>query len=175
MILHTCVHACSSVAQSCPTLCDPLVCTPLDSSVHGIFQARILEWAAISCSMRSPWPRNWTHVSYVSCVGRRVFFFFFLTTVPPGKPAWSYTGDKIVWNLHTHTHRHTQMRTSKTEEVRIRWVNYINTNVLALILCYSLKNKMFCYPWGKLEKCTKYLSVLFLQMHVILHLSIKFN
>ena len=76
---------------------------------------------------------------------------------------------------HTHTHRHTQMRTSKTEEVRIRWVNYINTNVLALILCYSLKNKMFCYPWGKLEKCTKYLSVLFLQMHVILHLSIKFN
>ena len=35
-------------AQSCPTLCDPVDCSPPDSSVHGIFQARILEWVAIS-------------------------------------------------------------------------------------------------------------------------------
>ena len=38
----------SSVAQSCLTLCDPMDCSLLGSSVHGIFQARILEWAAIS-------------------------------------------------------------------------------------------------------------------------------
>ena len=36
------------VAQSCPTLCDPMDCSPPDSSVHVIFQARILEWVAIS-------------------------------------------------------------------------------------------------------------------------------
>ena len=36
-----------SVAQSCPTLCDPMNYSPPDSSVHGIFQARILEWVAI--------------------------------------------------------------------------------------------------------------------------------
>ena len=36
--------------HSCPTLCDPMDCTPLGSSVHGIFQARILEWFAISFS-----------------------------------------------------------------------------------------------------------------------------
>ena len=37
-----------SVAQLCPTLCDPMDCSPPGSSVHGIFQARILEWIAIS-------------------------------------------------------------------------------------------------------------------------------
>ena len=40
----------SSVAQSCPTLGDPMDCNPPVSSVHGIFQARILEWVAISFS-----------------------------------------------------------------------------------------------------------------------------
>ena len=39
------------VAQSCPTLCDPVDCNLLGLSVHGIFQARILEWAAISYSI----------------------------------------------------------------------------------------------------------------------------
>ena len=39
-----------SVAQSCPTLCDPVDCSPPDSSVHGSLQARILEWIAISFS-----------------------------------------------------------------------------------------------------------------------------
>ena len=36
----------SEVAQSCPTLCDPMHCSPPGSSVHGIFQARVLEWDA---------------------------------------------------------------------------------------------------------------------------------
>ena len=37
----------SEVAESCPTLCDPMDCSPPGSSVHGIFQARVLEWVAI--------------------------------------------------------------------------------------------------------------------------------
>ena len=36
--------------QSCPTLCDPMDCGPPGSSVHGIFQARVLEWGAIAFS-----------------------------------------------------------------------------------------------------------------------------
>ena len=40
------------VSQSCPTLCDSMDCTPLGSSVHGILQARILEWVAISFSKK---------------------------------------------------------------------------------------------------------------------------
>ena len=39
------------VAQSCPTLSDPMDCSPLGSSVHGIFQARVLEWGAIAFSI----------------------------------------------------------------------------------------------------------------------------
>ena len=40
----------SEIAQSCPTLPDPMDCSPLGSSVHGIFQARVLEWGAIAFS-----------------------------------------------------------------------------------------------------------------------------
>ena len=45
----------SEVVQSCPTLCDPMDCSPClpGSSVHGIFQARVLEWVAISFSRGS--------------------------------------------------------------------------------------------------------------------------
>ena len=52
----------SSVAQSCLTLCDPMDYSLLRSSVHGIFQARILEWVAISFSRGSSPPRDWTRV-----------------------------------------------------------------------------------------------------------------
>ena len=40
----------SEVAQSCPTLHDPMDCSPPGSSLHGIFQARVLEWGAIAFS-----------------------------------------------------------------------------------------------------------------------------
>src|SRR5574337_383653 len=43
----------SEVIQSCPTLCDPMDCSPPGSSIHGIFQARVLEWGAIAFSGRS--------------------------------------------------------------------------------------------------------------------------
>ena len=52
----------SEVAQSCPTLCDPVDCSPPGSSVHGILQARVLEWVAISFSRGSSQPRDQTHV-----------------------------------------------------------------------------------------------------------------
>ena len=46
------------VAESCPTLCDPMVCSLPGSSIHGIFQARTLEWVAISYSKGSSPPRD---------------------------------------------------------------------------------------------------------------------
>ena len=61
---------CVLVAQSCPTLCDPVDCNPPGSSVHEIFQARILEWVAISFSRGSSQPRDWT---WVSCTAGRFF------------------------------------------------------------------------------------------------------
>ena len=58
----------SRVAQSCPTLWDPMDCSLPGSSVHTIFQARILEWLAISFSRVSSWPTDWTQVFHI--VGR---------------------------------------------------------------------------------------------------------
>ena len=50
ILLNTLLLLVSEVAQSCPTLCDPMDCSPPGSSIHGILQARILEWGAISFS-----------------------------------------------------------------------------------------------------------------------------
>ena len=61
-----CVHA-----QSCPTLCNPMDCSLPGSSVHGILQARILEWVVISFSRGSSQPRDWT---YISCTSRQILY-----------------------------------------------------------------------------------------------------
>ena len=58
------------VAQLYLTLCRPMDCNPSGSSVHGILQARILEWVAICFSRGSSWPRDWT---WVSCITGRFF------------------------------------------------------------------------------------------------------
>ena len=58
-----------SVAQSCPILCDPMDCSLPDSSVHGIFRVRLLEWVAISFSRGASPSRDWTHLS---CIGRQM-------------------------------------------------------------------------------------------------------
>ena len=66
---NVCVLSCS-VTESCPTLCNSLDLNLPGSSVHGISWARILEWVALSYSRGSSQPRDWTHFSYVSCIGK---------------------------------------------------------------------------------------------------------
>ena len=84
--------AASQLLQSCLTLCNPTDSSPLGSfipgilharilewvaisfSVHGILQARILEWVAIPFPSRSSQPRDWTHISWVSCIGRMILY-----------------------------------------------------------------------------------------------------
>ena len=60
----------SEVGQSCLTVCDPVHCSPPGSSIHGVLQARILEWVAVSFSRGSSQPRNRT---YVYCIAGRHF------------------------------------------------------------------------------------------------------
>ncbi|CAI9171995.1 unnamed protein product [Rangifer tarandus platyrhynchus] len=60
------------VAKSCLTVCDPMDCRLPGSSVHGISQATILEWAAISFSGGSSGPRDRTCISCVSCIDKRI-------------------------------------------------------------------------------------------------------
>ena len=56
----------SEVAQACPTLCDPMDCSSPGFSIHGIFQARVLEWVAISFPRGSSQPRDQTRVSRIA-------------------------------------------------------------------------------------------------------------
>ena len=69
------LHMCScSVAQSCPTPCCPMDCSPPGFSVHGDLQARILEWVAIYSFQGAAWPRNRSQVSYFSCICRQILY-----------------------------------------------------------------------------------------------------
>jgi len=80
----------SEVAQLCPTLCHPMDCSLPCSSVHGIFQARVLEWVAISFSRGSSQPRDWTWVFHI--VGR-----CFVHIIVPGVTVHFLEG--CAWHL----------------------------------------------------------------------------
>ena len=84
----------SSGAQSCLTLCDPMDCSPPTSSVHGILQARILEWVAISFSMGYSWPRDQPQVS---CIMSR----FFLLLSHQGSPEY-----RTKWPINSKISKH---------------------------------------------------------------------
>ena len=75
-----CVCACThaKLLQLCPTLCHAMDCSPPDSSVHGILQARMVEWVAISSFSGSSWPRDRTRGSWIAGS--------FFTTEPLGSP-----------------------------------------------------------------------------------------
>ena len=69
------------VTKSCLALCNSMDCSPPGSSIHGILQARILEWGVISFSRGSSWPRDQTQVS---CMASRFF------------TVWATTGQRWV-------------------------------------------------------------------------------
>ena len=85
------------MAQSCLTLCDPMDYSPPGSSVHGIFQTRVLKCAAISCSRASSWPRCQTSVICVSCIGRQILYEY--ATWKPEKPYSAYNEQSTNYDL----------------------------------------------------------------------------
>ena len=74
----------SEVAQSCPTLCDPMDCSLPGFSVHGIFQARVLEWGATAFSERLPRMTQKSPLCgiYVWPLGLPLYFLGFLSILP---------------------------------------------------------------------------------------------
>ena len=77
----------SEVIQSCPTLCDPMDCSLPGFSVHGIFQARVPKWVAISLSGGSSQPRDQTRVSQMQAAA--------WPSESPGKPKNEKAGLKL--------------------------------------------------------------------------------
>ena len=72
MLLQIHIYAAAAKSfQSCPTLSNPMDCGPPGSSVHGILQARILDWVALPSSRGSSLPKVQTHISYI---GRWVLY-----------------------------------------------------------------------------------------------------
>ena len=104
-LITTCVCVCVLVTQLCPTLCDPMNCSPPGFSVHGILQARILEWIAIPFSRGSSRARDRTLVSCTAAI--------FFTVWDTGKSHYnlitsfktpsSYTGI-TSWSTRTSTY-----------------------------------------------------------------------
>ena len=88
------------VTKSCLTLCDPMDCSPPGSSVHGISQARILEWDAISFSNGYSRPRDWTQVS---CIGRWILYY------------WAIREAGLKHNIHTQFRHRTALRYLKED------------------------------------------------------------
>ena len=74
------LYSICACAQSCPTRCDPMDCSQPGSSAHGIFQARVLEWVAISSSRVCSRPKDQTRVSYI---GRRILYPLSCGRTPP--------------------------------------------------------------------------------------------
>ena len=100
----------SEIAQLCPTLRDLMDCSLPVSSVYGIFQARILEWVAISFSRGSSWPRDQTRVSHIA--GRCFTLWATREATVRRKLSltWSvqwtslcYSGMYLIWLLANHT------------------------------------------------------------------------
>ena len=84
----------SDVAESCPTLCDSMDYSLPGSSVHGIFQTRVLEWAAISFSRGSSRPRDQTQVS---CIADRRFTILATREALGGEEVMSKVQENISW------------------------------------------------------------------------------
>ena len=84
------VHIINDISVVCVLsrvgLCDPMECNLPGSCVHGISQARILEWVAISSSRGYSWPRDQTHIS---CIGRRILYHRAPREAQKGWTTWS--------------------------------------------------------------------------------------
>ena len=71
------------------------VCSSSGSSVHGISQATIVEWVAISFSRESSWPRDRTHIPCILCIAGRLHFFFFLMLSYQGSPVLGFKWSEV--------------------------------------------------------------------------------
>ena len=113
--------------QSCLTLCDPLGCSPPGSSVHGILQARRLEWVAMPSSRGSSRHKDWIQVS---CIAGRFFFTIWATREAPNilniTPTSSYIEGKSC-NLSRYIHISlNQAEASIIKNLKINRLTYLD-------------------------------------------------
>ena len=89
------------VTQSCPTLSDPMDCSLPSSSIHGIFQARVLEWGAIAFSKEDTWKSsNMPHYKVSPTrSGTILFWYLFLSICSLKMPGTQNVHNKYLWDV----------------------------------------------------------------------------
>ena len=122
------VHAKS--LQSCPTLCDPMDCSPPSSSVHGTLQARTLEWGAMPSSRGSSPPRDQAHVSCFSCIGSQVLYHY-----------RHLVSTKKMWHMYTMKY----YAIIKRNKIRSFAATYIQLLIIILSEIKSEKHNLYCF------------------------------
>ena len=138
--------------QSCSTLCDPMDCSSPGSFVHGISRARILEWVAISSSRGSFWLKDWTSVSWSSCIGRWVLYFC---------ATWEAHLVSLAFNL-------LLWLNSPTQSHYLMYFAIIYIFIWALVPCYFIFSFCFGYLFGIRQVCTLRL-ILWLALYLIIY------
>ena len=148
-LFNNCFNVC--ISHLCPTLCDPIDYSPPDFSVHGISQARILEWVAILFSRGSSQPRDRTEVS---CIAGR----FFIAWTTREAYALGISSEKTIIEkdsctsvfiaaLFTIARTWKQLRCPPIDEwIKKRWYIYTMEYCVCaklLQLCLTL-----CHPYG---------------------------
>ena len=158
----TSIESESAVAWFCTTLCDSMDCNLPASSIHGIFQARMLEWVAISFSRRSSWPRDWTWglphcrqmLSHLSHQGSRIKSVKYLHTLE------NLNVNDLARVLHTHTQTHTH--THYMEEMdQVKLFLLINTVILPLQLLLRVSLLFFSFFFFFFQEVVGYDSASF--------------
>ena len=131
---------CVLVIQSCLTLCDPLDCSPPGSSVHGILQARILDWVAFPFSRGSSWPKRQTCDSCIAgrfftiwavreahvymCISVCVYMYTFLPPDLKRRKQWSPETGMVylrIWAVMTYYLLFLSGRIARPEKHQVLW------------------------------------------------------
>ena len=151
---------CAKSLQSCPTLCDAMDHSPPGFSVHGILQARIWEWVAVSFSKGSSQPRDRTCLSYASYIGKWVLYHQChlgspLLQLPQPKRARSSLGSTLFSLLKylPSSFRGKYRTLTKIQQISLNTnykINIAKLDCFAICCCYSVHNSSLtlCDPHG---------------------------
>ena len=116
------------------------------SSIHGIFQARTLQ-VAISYSRRSSWPRDWTHVSCFSCIGRQVLYCYTICEAPEKIEPSITLKQCNIQNGHSSWMQRLRYLVSKTSHLpSVSLSCYLYKNEIIMI---TLASSLFTIVWNR--------------------------
>ena len=154
MKLNLLILCMSARVLSCVPLCDLIDCNWQGFSVHGVLQARILEWVAIFSSRGSSRPKAWTHISCISFIGRQILYHSATILYTLSVLTTVYTRE--IKNVCPHTDLYTNMHSSFTYnslrlEITLAFIRWLSQQILFIEWDTAHINKVWvaniCKMW----------------------------